>query len=103
VPSALVAYLLAAGPLAVLAGAAVLVPLALYGLAVTAAAVWIAATLRRVTALASAVLLLVVLHVAYGIGVARGATGRRRPVERPVVLHWHDDRGGEGVVTALAE
>lgn len=101
-PSALVVYLFASPLLTVALGPLALVPLALYVAAVLAAAVWIGRTLHRPLDSALAALLIVVLHMAYGIGVVRGALARRRPVARPVVLHWHDDRGAEGVVTAAA-
>jgi GT2 family glycosyltransferase len=90
-------FLVAFGP-----GPAAALPLAAYVLAVGAAAAWIARTLRRVAAIPRAALLLVVLHVSYGIGVVRGATSRRTPPAHPVVLRWHDDRGAEGIVTAAA-
>jgi GT2 family glycosyltransferase len=77
-----------------------LAPLAVYGLAVAAAAAWIARTVRRPSAALLAAALVVVLHASYGVGVVRGVLARRRPVPAPVVLHWHDDQGHEGVVTA---
>nr|MDQ3294862.1 hypothetical protein [Actinomycetota bacterium] len=101
-PAALLAHVVTL-PLAVLAvGPVAMVPLAAYGAAVVAAAARIALTLRRPFDAALAGLLVVVLHVAYGLGVIRGTVARRRPVEHPVVLRWHDDRGAEGVVTAAS-
>ena len=100
VPSALLAYVVLAPVLAVLLGPLLLAPLAAYLAAVGAAAVWIGLTLRRPTAVPMAALLVVLLHVSYGLGVLRGLGARRRPVEAPVVLHWHDDAGASGVVTA---
>ena len=100
VPTALLVYAVLAPLLAIAVGPAVLTPLAAYVAAVAAAAGWIAVTLRRPSAAPVAALLVVLLHASYGLGVVRGLLARRRPVARPVVLHWHDDTGASGVVRA---
>jgi hypothetical protein len=101
-PSAMLLYVVALPLLLLAAGPWALLPLALYAVAVAADAAWIATTLRRPLGAVAAAGLVVVLHASYGLGVLRGVTARRRPVEAPVVLHWHDDRGREGTVTASA-
>jgi GT2 family glycosyltransferase len=87
-PTLLLAYGLAAPLLAALVSPLFLVPLGAYGLAVLAAAAWVARTLRRPTDLPLAAGLLVVLHATYGAGLVAGLFegGRRR--EPPEVLEW---------------
>lgn len=102
-PSLLLAYLASLPALVLAFGAIAGVPLAAYAAAVAAAAMWIGRTLRRPVDAVLAAVLVVVLHVSYGLGVLRGALARRGVVARPVVLHWHDDQGHEGVVTAVVE
>ena len=75
-PTALLLYLGLSPLLVAAAGPAALLPAVGYLAAVGAAAAWIARTLRRATAAPSAALLLVLLHVAYGSGVARGMVAR---------------------------
>jgi GT2 family glycosyltransferase len=101
-PSVLLLYAVLLPALAVAIGPLAFAPLAAYVLAVVAEAVRIGATLRRPLDALPAAMLVVVLHASYGLGVVRGIIARRRPVEAPVVLHWHDDRGRHGVVTASA-
>jgi glycosyltransferase involved in cell wall biosynthesis len=91
-PTALLAYLAAAAPLTLAAGPVALLPLLAYGGAVTAEAAHIAATLRRPLDAPTAALLTVLLHGGYGVGLLRGVVARRREVEAPVVLHWHEAR-----------
>jgi GT2 family glycosyltransferase len=102
-PSTLLLYLLALPAALAVVGPGALAPSAAYLVLVAAAAAWIARTLGRPGDAPMAALLTVVLHASYGLGVWRGAVARRRAVARPVVLHWHDDAGREGVVTAAAE
>jgi GT2 family glycosyltransferase len=101
-PSALLAAFVVLPLLALRVGTWALAPLGAYAVAVAAASAWIARTVRRPADAFLAAALIVVLHVSYGIGVARGVLARRHPVAAPVVLHWHDDQGHEGVVTAAA-
>ena len=91
-PTALLAYLVAATPLTLALGPAALLPLLGYGGAVGAEAARIAATLRRPLDAPMAAVLTVLLHVGYGVGVVRGVVARRREVEAPIVLHWHEAR-----------
>ena len=72
-PTLLLAYLLASPLLIALAGPAALIPLAVYLVAATVCGAWIALTLRRLGALPVAAALIVLLHVAYGSGLPRGA------------------------------
>jgi hypothetical protein len=101
-PSLCVLAALTMPVLAVAVGPVAAVPFAAYAVAVVVMAAWIARTTRRPTDAPLAVLLIGVLHVAYGVGVVRGAVARRKPVDPPVVVAWRDGRGGHGVVTAAA-
>jgi hypothetical protein len=101
-PTALLAYLLAAPAIALAAGPVAAAPLAAYVAAAAAAGAWVGRTLRRPADAALATVLVVVLHVSYGVGLVRGALARRRAVARPVVVAWHDDRGRHGEVVAAS-
>lgn len=89
VPTALVFYLLALPILIALVGRFAALPALAYVAAVGLCAAWIARTLRRPTDLPLAALLILVVHVFYGTGVARGVVQRRRDVEAPEALSWH--------------
>ena len=84
-PSALLLYA-ACTPLLVLRlGPWALTPFAAYAAALLASSVWIAATLRRVRAVALAGPLTALLHVSYGAGVIRGLVGRRSGADNDLV------------------
>ncbi|HEU5082858.1 MAG TPA: glycosyltransferase [Acidimicrobiales bacterium] len=97
-PSALVAYLLVALPLAWWAGPLALAPLAAYAAAVLASALVIARTLRQLSTVPLAASLTVLLHVWYGVGVVRGlvpSRGRAAPA-----LEWLERPAGVPTVAA---
>jgi glycosyltransferase involved in cell wall biosynthesis len=79
-PSALLAYLVAA-PLAVLATGSMVpaIPLLVYVAGVLAGAARVAVTLRRPSAMAWAMALIPTVHVAYGAGVVAGVVSHTRP------------------------
>jgi succinoglycan biosynthesis protein ExoA len=92
-PTALVAYGAASPALAVAVGPAAVAPLALYAAAVLASSAWVARTLRSPGAIPTAVVCFLVIHLCYGIGLARGLVGRHRPPPDPRVLSWAGPRG----------
>jgi glycosyltransferase involved in cell wall biosynthesis len=75
VPALFIAYLLAAAILWPF-DARVLLPLALYGVVVLAGAAKVARSMRSPASIATAALLIIVVHVFYGLGVWRGLFGR---------------------------
>ncbi len=89
VPTGLLAYLLTVPVLTLWLGPLAFVGLAAYLLVVAAGAARIAVTLRRPTELALAFWLLVVMHVCYGAGLARGVTSRRGGAASAQAQAWH--------------
>ncbi len=76
-PSTLCLYTLALPGLVAYLGALSVVGLAAYGCLVAAAACRIGLTLRRIRAVPTAALLIVILHLSYGSGVIQGLLARR--------------------------
>lgn len=87
-PSALLAFLALLPVLLVLIGPLAALPVAGYLGAAGLNALWIARTLRAAWAVPAAAALIVLLHVAYGAGVVRGAVARRSAAAAP--LEWRE-------------
>lgn len=81
-PPALLAYL-ALAPWLSLVHPIASVPVALYGLAVFAAALEVGRSLRHFRCVPLAALLIVTVHVCYGVGIVTGLFRRRRRITAP--------------------
>jgi hypothetical protein len=83
-PSALCGYLVAL-PLLAWRSPLLATPALLYVAAVAAAAIRVGSSVRRWRSIPLAAALIVSVHLAYGVGVGRGLTGRRRASVQPDV------------------